>query len=209
MRDKPNTSGRRPTERSIGATLPLGDARSLSRRYNTIKCLRRPRSDACARRAPRRVEAPLEETCSQAEPGSASCVQRFDDSLNSAIRTTYRISLRSSSLREPRYPSTRVVCCSTRVERTHDRDIRRKRPITRFDGATPVGHTRTREIGLASDHARTRLRGYRKRQCLRDDRRDDTPHSHAARPLSDRHAEDANARGIRQTVRKGCGWKDR
>jgi hypothetical protein len=61
-------------------------------------------------RAPRRVEAPLEEACSQAEPGSASCVQRFDDSLNSAIRTTYRISLRSSSLREPRYPSTRVVC---------------------------------------------------------------------------------------------------
>ena len=29
--------------------------------------------------------------------GSAICVQRFDDSLSSAIRTTYRISLRSSS----------------------------------------------------------------------------------------------------------------
>ena len=59
--------------------------------------------------APRRVETPLEETCAQAEPGSAICVQRFDDSLNSAIRTTYRISLRSSSLREPRYPSAGVV----------------------------------------------------------------------------------------------------
>jgi hypothetical protein len=55
------------------------------------------------------VEAPLEETCFQAEPGSAICVQNFDDSLNSAIRITYRISLRSSSLREPRYPSARVV----------------------------------------------------------------------------------------------------
>ena len=43
------------------------------------------------------------------EPGSATCVQRFDDSLNSAIRITYRISLRSSSLREPRYPLLRVV----------------------------------------------------------------------------------------------------
>ena len=32
---------------------------------------------------------------------SATCVQRFDDSLNSAIRITYRISLRSSSLWEP------------------------------------------------------------------------------------------------------------
>ncbi|TPX55933.1 hypothetical protein SpCBS45565_g08476 [Spizellomyces sp. 'palustris'] len=38
------------------------------------------------------------------------CVQRFDDSLNSAIHTTYRISLRSSSLREPRDPLPKVVC---------------------------------------------------------------------------------------------------
>ena len=30
--------------------------------------------------------------------GSASCVQSFDDSLDFAIRMTYRISLRSSSL---------------------------------------------------------------------------------------------------------------
>ena len=48
---------------------------------------------------------------------TAICVQRFDDSLNSAIRMTYRISLRSSSVREPRYPGHRVVsmfygdCC--------------------------------------------------------------------------------------------------
>ena len=44
-----------------------------------------------------------------AEASSAICVQRFDGSRNSAIHTTYRISLRSSSLREPRYPSLRVV----------------------------------------------------------------------------------------------------
>jgi hypothetical protein len=37
------------------------------------------------------------------------CVQRFDDSLNSAIHITYRISLRSSSLREPRDPLSKVV----------------------------------------------------------------------------------------------------
>ena len=95
---------------SADATLPLGDARSLSRRGRRCESSDRGGHDrARAGRAPRRVEAPLEEACSQAEPGSASCVQRFDDSLNSAIRTTYRISLRSSSLREPRYPSTRVV----------------------------------------------------------------------------------------------------
>ena len=40
---------------------------------------------------------------------TAMCVQRFDDSRNSAIHTTYRILLRSSSLREPRYPLLRVV----------------------------------------------------------------------------------------------------
>jgi hypothetical protein len=53
-----------------------------------------------------------------AEASSAICVQRFDGSRNSAIHTTYRISLRSSSLREPRYPLLRVVLvrfiCRTR-----------------------------------------------------------------------------------------------
>ena len=42
---------------------------------------------------------------------SAMCVQSLDDSLSPAIHTTYRISLRSSSLREPRYPLLRVVSC--------------------------------------------------------------------------------------------------
>jgi hypothetical protein len=43
------------------------------------------------------------------EDAGAICVQRFDGSRISAIHTTYRISLRSSSLREPRYPLLRVV----------------------------------------------------------------------------------------------------
>lgn len=42
-------------------------------------------------------------------PGGAMCVQRFDDSLNSAIHITYRISLRSSSMREPRDPLLKVL----------------------------------------------------------------------------------------------------
>jgi hypothetical protein len=44
-----------------------------------------------------------------AETLGAICVQEFDDSRSSAIRITYRISLRSSSIQEPRYPSLRVV----------------------------------------------------------------------------------------------------
>ena len=39
----------------------------------------------------------------------AICVQRFDDSLNSAIHITYRSLLRSSSMHEPRDPSLKVV----------------------------------------------------------------------------------------------------
>ena len=37
------------------------------------------------------------------------CVQNLDDSRGPAIRITYRISLRSSSLWEPRHPSLKVV----------------------------------------------------------------------------------------------------
>ena len=42
-------------------------------------------------------------------PGSAICVQKFDDSLNSAIHITYRSWLRSSSMHEPRDPPLKVV----------------------------------------------------------------------------------------------------
>ena len=47
---------------------------------------------------PRWVLQTLKQACSWKISRSAICVQRFDDSLSSAIRTTYRISLRSSSL---------------------------------------------------------------------------------------------------------------
>src|ERR1700754_2145225 len=41
--------------------------------------------------------------------GGAMCVQRFDDSLIDAVHTTYRILLRSSSMREPRDPLLKVL----------------------------------------------------------------------------------------------------
>ena len=50
-------------------------------------------------------------------PGSARCVQSFDDSLDSASRKTYRISLRSSSLWEPRHPSLKVFFVSIWTQR--------------------------------------------------------------------------------------------
>jgi hypothetical protein len=51
----------------------------------------------------------LRHACFQVKPASAICVQKFDDSQGLAIRITYRISLRSSSLWEPRHPLLKVV----------------------------------------------------------------------------------------------------
>ena len=51
----------------------------------------------------------LRQACSLEDPGSAMCVQNFNDSRGLAIRITYRISLRSSSLWEPRHPLLKVV----------------------------------------------------------------------------------------------------
>ena len=60
-------------------------------------------SDRQTRRSAERASAEVRE--------GAMCVQRLDDSLNSAIRTTYRSSLRSSSKHEPRGPPLEVVFC--------------------------------------------------------------------------------------------------
>ena len=70
------------------------------------------------------------------EPKSAICVQRFDDSLNSAIHTTYRTWLRSSSMHEPRDPPLKVVCFFFSLPGL--------KPVTGFsrirvDGKTQVG----------------------------------------------------------------------
>ncbi|GKC46352.1 hypothetical protein Tco_1064074 [Tanacetum coccineum] len=41
---------------------------------------------------------------------SATCIQKLNGSQDYAIHTKYRILLRSSSMREPRYPLPRVIC---------------------------------------------------------------------------------------------------
>ena len=43
------------------------------------------------------------------EGSGAICVQKFDDSRDSAIHTTYRALLRSSSMWEPRNPLYSVI----------------------------------------------------------------------------------------------------
>ncbi|CAI8586448.1 unnamed protein product [Vicia faba] len=50
----------------------------------------------------------------------ATCVQRLDGSRNFVMHTKYRISLRSSSMQEPRYPLTRVILYHVSKHNPHE-----------------------------------------------------------------------------------------
>ena len=70
----------------------------------------------------------------------AICVQRLDDSLNSAIHTRYRSSRRSSSKHEPRGPPLEVVC----LPPTHHPDRYRARTLPRKRARLPHDPTEER-----------------------------------------------------------------
>ena len=76
-------------------------------------------------------------------PEGAMCVQRFDDSLNSAIHITYRISLRSSSMPEPRDPLLKVFVYSSRLRQHITR-------VGRSSGRlqSPDRHCRSNKVGI-------------------------------------------------------------
>ena len=82
-------------------------------------------------------------------PGGAMCVQRFDDSRNSAIRITYRISLRSSSMPEPRDPLLKVLLVIVILRRHYEEIVSglltgagqgRKSPAVRLKTGPPKQH---------------------------------------------------------------------
>src|SRR6187200_2610190 len=75
-------------------------------------------------------------------PKGAMCVQRFDDSLNSAIHTTYRISLRSSSMPEPRDPLLKVLIYLFVIQT----DVRLQKG---FGGVPVGGRTRRGNVGYS------------------------------------------------------------
>ena len=94
----------------------------------------------------------LRQTCSRENRKSTICVQRFDDSLNSAIHTTYRSWLRSSSMREPRDPLSIVVSLSVLWSPSHEVGRRRKRsggrrPAEGDGGGAPPRTTPKRVLG--------------------------------------------------------------
>ena len=116
-----------------------------------------------------------------AEASGAICVQRFDDSRNSAIHTTYRISLRSSSLREPRYPLLRVVirCASVTVGATGSSVVKDRRGL--LGGGNPR-RRRPPSGGGGSRGASETLRGHRDTPRARSCRRRRVAHLTVARP---------------------------
>lgn len=61
---------------------------------------------------------PMRQACPRDGPSGATRVQRLDGSRDSAIHTTYRISLRSSSMREPRYPLPGVISFYSKPRQT-------------------------------------------------------------------------------------------
>ena len=86
-------------------------ARHVLSKKTTLGSLksRAPRFENQGKKKALRVFTDTQTSMLSGIPESAICVQRFDDSLNSAIHITYRISLRSSSMREPRDPLLKVV----------------------------------------------------------------------------------------------------
>ena len=94
---------------------------------------------------------PMRQACPREGPSGATCVQRLDGSRDSAIHTKYRISLRSSSMREPRYPLPRVISHFIRIgSRRRPRAVRRlPQPAIVFLGVIPrrVRHPTTTPAG--------------------------------------------------------------
>ena len=66
------------------------------------------------------------------------CVQNLDDSRGLAIRITYRISLRSSSLWEPRHPSLKVVCHFSMLEALARREAHASLSPIQLFGSSPL-----------------------------------------------------------------------
>ncbi|CAG8614357.1 12180_t:CDS:2 [Acaulospora colombiana] len=79
----------------------------------------------------------------------ARCVRRFDDSLNSAIHITYRISLRSSSMREPRDPLLKVVLVA-RYAQVHSITFGVCKKVLWANGGQKSPHAWTKSPGVRS-----------------------------------------------------------
>ena len=146
-----------------------------SGQYDTVRAPKRGTSSANAEGG----LLTLRQACSREKPESAMCVQNFDDSRGFAIRITYRISLRSSSLWEPRHPLLKVVDVFSRTQgelgRVHERKNVRTVPRAhshdfRFMviGSRPVSLNGLGEdtFGLASRQTKSRTSSFTRKKIL-------------------------------------------
>ncbi|CAI8045443.1 Putative uncharacterized protein ART3, partial [Geodia barretti] len=123
----PQTEGlRRTGDRGSRDRPPVsgtGETRAVFRRdFSTPGSSARP-TTSCGERA-QRTGRPWNGRSDRRAAGltdGAICVQRLDDSLNSAIHTRYRSSRRSSSMHEPRGPPLKVVLSNLRPRRADKR----------------------------------------------------------------------------------------
>eukprot|EP01018_Ginkgo_biloba_P041253 Gb_38312 [translate_table: standard] len=128
-----------------------------------------------------------------AEASGATCVQRLDDSRDSAIHTKYRISLRSSSWREPRYPLPRVV----RVFGAAKKEIRReggKKGVT--ISPRRAGARRPRTTPLRQKSLLPVPRGDRRAETERD-----SPRHRRAEGKCEKHVQARTVRPARRHIR--------
>ena len=114
----------------------------------------------------------LKQTCFQGYPESAGCVQGSIDSRNSAIHSAYRISLRPSSLFEPRHPSLKVVMFDVAPRGTDNSRV----------------HRSVRGVGAGQDR-----KGARRPQSTPDQPRGNT--DGRLQPFRDPHSKDARGFG--------------
>ena len=108
-------------------------------RCNTVHTQHFEGRDHSARATPQsneRARAMLfDEHSDRHAPGvtkSAICIQRFDDSQNSAIHTMYHSWLCSSSMHRPRDPPLKVICTHfVRMQQQHSYTVRREKKRSR------------------------------------------------------------------------------
>lgn len=109
----------------------------------------------------------LRQACCRENPDSAMCVQNFNGSRGFAIRITYRISLRSSSLREPRHPLLKVVCTESKYIRvTASTPIPRSSPFPETQHRRAALPTSIEEAGLHCGFSRSGPVHSKKVVCL-------------------------------------------
>ena len=145
-RDQANPSGARARAKQTGEGCRNFGFKGRPSRDDDLSAVR----TSSTRRRTVREERERSDGRAPGNAGSAICVQRLDDSLNSAIHTRYRSLLRSSSMHEPRGPPLEVVNFRFATDSTQKRQTDRNRKKMKRDREARRGARGRRESSPAS-----------------------------------------------------------